>query len=127
MKTTIIRTTNLTHCCLLSRRLLVILLAFAFLGLIPIAQPADLGNGNTAEGHNALSSLTTGENNTAIGAGALSEDRRGSGNAATGFRALRENTAGDGNTASGAFALAKNTNGAENTAGRSRRWKTTPL
>jgi hypothetical protein len=54
---------------------------------------------NTAEGQDALFSLTTGHSNTA-----------------NGFSALKANTIGDRNTANGAFALFSNPTGSENTA-----------
>jgi len=119
-------------------------------GLVHVAQavnpPPDGGyaGGNTAEGQNALFSLTTGtyntavglfslrnntegQFNTAIGAGALLSNNPGSHNAAdgivnssqntaTGAGALLSNTTGAHNTADGAFALFTNTTGVENTA-----------
>src|SRR4051812_24614169 len=59
--------------------------------------PADGGypNGNTAEGHNALLSLTTGSFNTATGFQALSNNTTGSYNTATGDNALLSNTTGN--------------------------------
>jgi Chaperone of endosialidase len=95
--------------------------------------------GNTAEGQNALLSLTTGgfntavgyfslrsntvnSFNTAVGAGALlansgdPNDGFGQENTATGAGALLSNTTGTFNTANGAFALFSNTAGAANTA-----------
>jgi hypothetical protein len=95
--------------------------------------------GNTAEGQNALLSLssgtyntavgflslksdTAGQFNTATGAGALlsnlGDSNSGAGveNTATGAGALLSNTTGCCNTASGAFALFSNTNSAENSA-----------
>jgi hypothetical protein len=87
---------------------------------------------NTAEGDNALLSLTTGTENTAVGLSALASNRTGSfntatgagallantvdENTATGARALLNNTTGDTNTADGAFALSSNTAGNSNTA-----------
>lgn len=53
---------------------------------------------NTAEGQDALFSLTNGTANTA-----------------TGFSALKANTKGDRNTANGVFALFSNETGSENT------------
>jgi hypothetical protein len=114
--------------------------AIAFLCLIaagPRAQavvPAPDGGypgGNTAEGQNALFSLTTGGYNTAIGFFSLRSDTAGSFNTAVGAGALfantgDENTAtgigallsntGSFNTANGAFALVSNTTGNSNTA-----------
>jgi Chaperone of endosialidase len=114
------------------------------LGVLPKLQavvPAPDGGyagGNTAEGKEALLSLTTGgfntavgflslrsnninSFNTAIGAGALlanigAGDVEGSQNTATGAAALLSNTSGFENTANGAFALFSNTIGAHNTA-----------
>ena len=91
------------------------------LALSPAAQavvPAPDGgypNGNTAEGQNALLSLTTGINNTAVGFLSLKSDRTGSYNTAIGSGALFANTA-DQNTATGFGALLSNTTGSQNTA-----------
>jgi hypothetical protein len=88
--------------------------------------------GNTAEGHSALLSLTTGgfntavgffslrtnttnQFNTAIGAGALLANTANN-NTATGAGALLHNTTGADNTASGVFALLNNATGSHNTA-----------
>jgi Chaperone of endosialidase len=73
------------------------------------------GGFNTAAGWLSLRSITTGSFNTAIGAGTLfanTADR----NTATGAGALLSNTTGPFNTASGAFALFSNTEGSNNTA-----------
>jgi hypothetical protein len=114
------------------------------LGLLPRAHavvPAPDGGypgGNTAEGQNALLSLTTGGFNTAVGFLSLSSNTTGSFNAgvgagtllanvgggngegsqntATGAGALLSNTTGSNNTANGAFALFSNTTGIDNTA-----------
>ena len=114
------------------------------LGLLPKAHavmPAPDGGypgGNTAEGQNALLSLTTGGFNTAVGflslsgnttgsfntgvgAGALlanvgGGNGEGSQNTAAGAGALLSNNTGFNNTANGAFALFSNTIGVDNTA-----------
>ena len=94
---------------------LLIPLLLACFALLPRAQavvPAPdggyLGN-NTAEGTNALHSLTTGINNTAVGANALSKTTNGSYNAAFGSRALENNIHGNFNMAVGTQALFNNT------------------
>ena len=71
--------------------------------------------GNTAEGQNALFSLTTGGFNTAVGFSSLRSDTTGQFNTAIGAGTLLSNTA-DGNTANGAFALFNNTTGLANMA-----------
>ena len=71
---------------------------------------------NTAEGENALFSLTTGASNTAIGFIALASNTTGDFNTAEGSNALVTNTTGFQNTATGANALFSNTTGSENTA-----------
>jgi hypothetical protein len=106
-----------------------------------VSPPPDGGypGANTAEGQNALLSLTTGgfntavgflslrsntmgAFNTAIGAGALLTNIGdpnaffGEQNTATGAGALLSNTIGNVNTANGAFALFSNTTGTNNTA-----------
>jgi uncharacterized coiled-coil protein SlyX len=115
-----------------------ILLWVACFALLPAAQavvPAPDGGypgGNTAEGQNALFSLTTGGYNTALGFFSLRSETVGgfntaigagtllantaAENTATGAGALLSNTTGAGNTANGAFALFSNTTGFENTA-----------
>ena len=82
-----------------------------------VVPPPDGGypNFTTAEGDNALRSLTTGVGNTAIGTFSLSSVTTGSFNTAVGAGALDLNTA-DNNTATGAAALLLNTGGHENTA-----------
>jgi hypothetical protein len=70
---------------------------------------------NTAEGQNALFSLTTGAANTANGWFSLFSNAEGNFNTATGAGALLFNTARE-NTAFGAAALLFNTNGVANTA-----------
>jgi hypothetical protein len=115
-----------------------VLTALVCFALLPNAQavvPAPDGGypgGNTAEGQNALFSLTTGgynaavglfslrsnttgSFNTAMGAGALFANNANQ-NTATGAGALLSNTTGAFNTANGAFALFSNTGGPSNTA-----------
>src|SRR5690242_5437323 len=109
----------------LRRGFSVVLVAFAFTfalspnGRAQLPPPAPDGgypNNNTAEGTNALFSLTTGTDNTAIGFQALQSNTTGGGNTATGSQALFSNTTGGGNTATGLNALKRNTTGFENTA-----------
>jgi hypothetical protein len=77
-----------------------ILFALAFLVLSPIAQavspPPDGGyaGNNTAEGTQALQSLSGGIDNTALGFQALFHNTSGNLNTAEGFRALFTNTNG---------------------------------
>jgi len=71
---------------------------------------------NTAEGTQALFSLTTGTDNTAIGFQALLSNTTGGGNMAIGSQALYGNKNGINNTASGFEALFSNTIGGYNTA-----------
>src|SRR4029077_16682175 len=98
-----------------------ILLALGLLALSQMVQavvpPPDGGypGGNTAEGHNALLSLTTGTYNTALGLLSLRNNTTGIFNTATGVGTLFLNTA-DGNTATGAGALLSNTIAVRNTA-----------
>jgi hypothetical protein len=81
---------------------------------IPIPDPC-YSNFTTAEGCDALSSLTTGAGNTALGWRALFSDTTGSFNTAVGGGALILNN-GSSNTAVGAAALLLNTSGSNNTA-----------
>lgn len=99
-----------------------------------VSPPPDGGypGGNTAEGTDALLSLSSGTNNTAIGADALANNVSGNDNTAVGFQALllatgNHNTAlgsealffdraGHDNTATGFQALLNNTSGIENVA-----------
>jgi len=96
--------------------------AVACFALFPTAQavvPAPDGGypgGNTAEGDNALLTLTTGASNTAIGFAALGSNTTANFNMAIGFAALGSNTTGDFNTAEGSGALLLNTTGSSNTA-----------
>ena len=101
---------------------LACLFAIACFGLLSAAYavdpPPDGGypNGNTAEGDDALFSVTTGFDNTALGFEALFSVTTGSANTATGWTALQSNTTGFNNTANGSNSLARNTTGINNTA-----------
>jgi len=107
---------------------LVALVAFCGFALCPLARgvvpPPDGGycNFNTAEGQNALFSLTIGAANTAAGWFALKSNTEGSFNTAIGagtlvFNAGNQNTSeGIQNTGVGAAALLNNTTGASNCA-----------
>jgi Chaperone of endosialidase len=74
------------------------------------------GATNTAIGFHALYSNTTGDSNTAAGANALVNNQTGRSNTATGFHALNDNTFGIANTATGVRALDHNQSGGRNTA-----------
>src|SRR5439155_6296802 len=93
----------------------LIALTLGCLALLPTTQaviPAPDGgyaNFNTAEGTDALFSLTTGFNNTAVGFESLFSNTTGGGNTATGSLALSSNTTGSENTANGVQALYSNT------------------
>ena len=73
-------------------------------------------NGNTAEGEDALFSVSSGFNNVAVGFEALYASTSGNESTGTGYRALYSNTTGTGNTATGNAALSRNTTGNLNTA-----------
>jgi hypothetical protein len=73
------------------------------------------GNANTANGYAALKANTTGDRNTANGALAIFSNQTGSENTATGYVALFFNR-GSGNTADGIGALVNNTTGSLNIA-----------
>ena len=109
-----------------------LLITLALLCFVPLPRvqavvpPPDGGypNFTTAEGQNALFSLTTGSANTAVGWSSLFSNAKGSFNTATGAGALLF-TNGDptvnvgeasNNTATGALALFSNTTGGTNTA-----------
>src|SRR6266403_1270338 len=104
------------------RGFLLIPLVLAWFALSPTARavlPAPDGgypNNNTAEGFNALFSLTTGYGNTANGIIALSSNTTGFENTANGAAALFSNNTGARNTANGVNALFSNTTGSVNTA-----------
>ena len=84
-------------------------------GVTPAPDGAYAG-ANTAEGQNALQSLTSGIHNTALGYQTLFSDTTGHDNMASGFLALFKNTTGSDNTANGVQALYSNTTGGLNTA-----------
>jgi uncharacterized coiled-coil protein SlyX len=73
-------------------------------------------NGNTAEGEDALFSLTSGFDNVAVGYEALYFNTDGIENTGTGYRALWSNKTGTRNTATGNGALSRNITGSSNTA-----------
>jgi hypothetical protein len=97
-------------------------IALCWFGLSSAAQavnpPPDGGYGgnNTAEGTDALFSLTTGVWNVAVGFQALHSDTIGNQNTAVGYRALFSNVSGDKSTAYGSQALFSNTVGNDNVA-----------
>ena len=98
----------------------VIATLLAWVGLLPntgAVSPAPDGGypgGNTAEGQNALLSLSTGAYNTAVGLFSLLSNQEGQFNTGIGAGALLANTAHQ-NTAIGAGALLSNTTGVKNT------------
>jgi hypothetical protein len=119
--------------------IVVLIVCLGFLSKVQAVSPAPDGGypgGNTAEGQNALLSLTTGTYNTAVGIYSLLSDTAGSyntalgagalfankghKNTATGFGALFSNTGQQGvdgdDTADGSLALFSNTTGRFNTA-----------
>jgi hypothetical protein len=81
----------------------------------PQAPDGGYPGANTAEGQNALHSLTTGGYNTALGYLSLGTDTTGNYNTGVGAGALLANT-GPQNTAVGAGALLRNAGGGSNTA-----------
>jgi len=113
---------------------LLLMFALGCFALSPTARavdpPPDGGypNGTTAEGEDALFSLTSGDNNTGVGFHALfsngaagAEDRQGGGmhsdnNTGVGWIALQNNTGGRANTAIGANTMPNNTDGDANIA-----------
>jgi trimeric autotransporter adhesin len=109
------------------RKSIILLIALALACFAPWPVPKAFGvspapdgaysGANTAEGQNALFSLTSGIHNTALGYQTLFSDNTGHDNMASGFLALFKNTTGSNNTANGAQALYSNTTGGLNTAG----------
>jgi hypothetical protein len=98
--------------------ILTVLACFIILPGAPAVTPPPDGcfpNFTTAEGCDALGSLTTGAGNTGLGWRALFTDSTGNFNTGVGAGALLLNTA-DSNTAVGAAALLLNTSGTQNTA-----------
>jgi hypothetical protein len=101
--------------------LLLITITLHCFALLPqasaIVPPPDgcYPNFTTAEGCNALQSLTSGTANTAVGWRSLFSNTDGSFNTGIGTGTLLSNTSGSGNTAVGAAALLLNT-GSNNTA-----------
>jgi uncharacterized coiled-coil protein SlyX len=129
MKTTTQPPRNSIDCSPVRRGFILVALALAWFTLPPAPKvfgvtPAPDGgypNNNTAEGTNALKSLTTGTDNTAVGFNALFNNTTGGNNTATGFEALYHNVTGEfdlpgDNTADGYQALYSNTSGIQNTA-----------
>jgi hypothetical protein len=106
----------------LRRGFVLIALALACFTLSQMAQavtPAPDGGytgANTAEGTNALFSLTSGVWNTALGYQALYHVTTGNQNTATGYQTLFSNTTGNLSVANGSQALFNNTSGNYNTA-----------
>jgi hypothetical protein len=99
--------------------IIFLLTCFAFLSKSQAVSPppdGGYGGGNTAEGTDALFSLTSGIWNTALGAQALNHDNVGGANTATGYQSLFSNLSGGQNTATGALSLFSNLGGQENTA-----------
>ena len=140
LRTTALTVRNSVSLATAGRGFLLLALALACFALSPtpnafgVSPPPDGGypNNNTAEGFDALLSLTSGSDNTAIGTDALERNTTGSNNTASGSGALVENTIGlnntaigfealfsnnsDNNTATGSDALLNNTTGFDNTA-----------
>jgi trimeric autotransporter adhesin len=103
------------------QQLTYILIGIVCIGFLPkadsVVPPPDGGysSGNTAEGQNALFSLTSGGYNTAVGFFSLRSNTTASFNTGVGAGTLLSNR-GDNNTATGAVALLSNTTGRFNTA-----------
>ena len=124
MKTTTLPLRNLMNRSPLRRAFFLVPLALGCFALSPapnafgVDPPPDGGypGDNTAEGTDALFSLTGGTENTALGADALYYNAGGTGNTAVGHSTLLSNTSGNDNTAIGVLALFSNTLGSHNTA-----------
>jgi hypothetical protein len=105
-------------------RSIVIPLAFALFAVPPapnafgVDPPPDGGypGENTAEGEDALFSLTTGTFNTACGYEALLLNTTGGANTAIGWEAMQQTTTGLKNTVVGCDGLKNNTTGSQNAA-----------
>ncbi len=98
--------------------ILILLTCFALSQRAQAVNPPPDGGyagGNTAEGQNALLSLSGGIYNTAVGLFSLLSNAEGNFNTGLGAGALLANTA-DRNTATGAGSLLSNTTGEDNTA-----------
>jgi hypothetical protein len=119
-ETTVLPLLTRLHC--YSKHCAQVLFVLGTFALLPKAQATPLFGFNTADGQNALSSVTTGVANTGIGWFSLKSDTDGSFNTAVGAGTLLLNigdqSTGEGveNTAVGATALLFNTTGSENTA-----------
>src|SRR5437899_9418929 len=100
-----------------STTFIIILSVFACFGLFSRAQgnEGDIGGGNTVEGANALSGVTTGGFNTGLGWFSLFTNSDAFFNTGVGAGALAFNDAAN-NTAVGAAAMLFNTTGEDNTA-----------
>jgi hypothetical protein len=121
MKTTALLSANLKNrwVCRLGLLLIPFAITFALSPTIrAVSPPPDGGypNFNTAEGEDALFSLTSGSNNTAMGYHALHNNATGIDHTAIGYKALANLSAGGGCTAIGWYALANDTFGGSNTA-----------